>query len=199
MKKLGYIVSKRKINNIVDFVGLVDDVNKIEDPTKPFIIVGLNEVKDLPNFSILNKKLDENKFWTFGKTERRVDYERDLENFYEYVLDKEISNIKYYYINILNIKYTRIKSLINIINSNEKKYIYISNDMIYLYYKNYILGVSIKILKYINIDIKKVFRKLYRNKSNIIYNTDSFLTTEMKRVITNKKYVIPYFISILEE
>lgn len=199
MKKLGYIVSKRKINNIVDFVGLVDDVNKIEDPTKPFIIVGLNEVKDLPNFSILNKKLDENKFWTFGKTERRVDYERDLENFYEYVLDKEISNIKYYYINILNIKYTRIKSLINIINSNEKKYIYISNDMIYLYYKNYILGISIKILKYINIDIKKVFRKLYRNKSNIIYNTDSFLTTEMKRVITNKKYVIPYFISILEE
>lgn len=199
MKKLGYIVSKRKINNIVDFVGLVDDVNKIEDPTKPFIIVGLNEVKDLPNFSILNKKLDENKFWTFGKTERRVDYERDLENFYEYVLDKEISNIKYYYINILNIKYTRIKSLINIINSNEKKYIYISNDMIYLYYKNYILGISIKILKYINIDIKKVFRKLYRNKSNIIYNIDSFLTTEMKRVITNKKYVIPYFISILEE
>lgn len=199
MKKLGYIVSKRKINNIVDFVGLVDDVNKIEDPTKPFIIVGLNEVKDLPNFSILNKKLDENKFWTFGKTERRVDYERDLENFYEYVLDKEISNIKYYYINILNIKYTKIKSLINIINSNEKKYIYISNDMIYLYYKNYILGISIKILKYINIDIKKVFRKLYRNKSNIIYNTDSFLTTEMKRVITNKKYVIPYFISILEE
>ncbi len=199
MKKLGYIVSKRKINNIVDFVGLVDDVSKIEDPTKPFIIVGLNEVKDLPNFSILNKKLDENKFWTFGKTERRVDYERDLEYFYEYVLDKEISNIKYYYINILNIKYTRIKSLINIINSNEKKYIYISNDMIYLYYKNYILGISIKILKYINIDIKKVFRKLYRNKSNIIYNTDSFLTTEMKRVITNKKYVIPYFISILEE
>ena len=199
MKKLGYIVSKRKINNIVDFVGLVDDVNKIEDPTKPFIIVGLNEVKDLPNFSILNKKLDENKFWTFGKTERRVDYERDLENFYEYVLDKEISNIKYYFINILNIKYTKIKSLINIINSNEKKYIYISNDMIYLYYKNYILGISIKILKYINIDIKKVFRKLYRNKSNIIYNTDSFLTTEMKRVITNKKYVIPYFISILEE
>ena len=55
MKKLGYIVSKRKINNIVDFVGLVDDVSKIEDPTKPFIIVGLNEVKDLPNFSILNK------------------------------------------------------------------------------------------------------------------------------------------------
>lgn len=200
MKKLGYVVSKRKIKNIVDFVGLVNDVENIEDPTKPFIIVGFEEAKNItPNFSILNKVLDVDVFWTFSKTEKRSDHERDLTSFYEYVLNKAICDIKYYYVNILTIKYNKIKSLLNIINSNDKKYIYISNDMIYIYYNNYILGISIKILKYINIDIKKVFRLLYKNKSNIIYNTDSFLTQEMKKVITNKKYVIPYFISILEE
>ena len=201
MKKLGYIVSKRKIKNIVDFVGLVNSVEDIEDPTKPFIIIGLEEAKEIaPNFSILNKVLDIDVFWTFGKTERRTEHERDLENFYKYVLDKSIKDIKYYYINILNLKYNKIKKLLEIINSNEKKYIYTSNDMIYIYYnKNIIIGISLRIIKYINIDIKKIFKILYRNKNNIIYNTDSFLTQEMKRVISNKKYVIPYFMSILEE
>ena len=87
MKKLGYIVSKRKIKNVVDFVGLVNSVEDIEDPTKPFIIIGLEEAKEIaPNFSILNKVLDTDVFWTFGKTERRTEHERDLENFYKYVL-----------------------------------------------------------------------------------------------------------------
>jgi hypothetical protein len=71
--------------------------------------------------------------------------------------------------------------------------------MLYIFYDNNILGISLRMLKYIKIDIKKIFRLLYKNKNNIIYNTDSFLTNEMKKVITNKKYVIPYFISILEE
>ena len=71
--------------------------------------------------------------------------------------------------------------------------------MLYIFYDNNILGISLRILKYIKIDIKKIFRLLHKIKNNIIYNTDSFLTNEMKKVITNKKYVIPYFISILEE
>ena len=55
MKKLGYIVSKKKIKNVVDFVGVVNSVEDIDDPTKPFIIIGLNEAKEIsPNFSILN-------------------------------------------------------------------------------------------------------------------------------------------------
>lgn len=200
MKKLGYIVSKRKINNVVDFVGVVKSVEDIDDPTKPFIIVGLDEAKNIAkDFSILNKVLDKDVFWTFGKTERRTEHERDLEKFYNYVIDKSLNDIKYYYVNILNIRYNKIKNLINIINSNEKKYIYTSNDMIYIYYNNIILGISLRIIKYINIDIKKIFKLLYKNKSNIIYNTDSFLTSEMKKVIINKKYVVPYFISMLEE
>ena len=64
MKKLGYIVSKRKLKNVVDFVGVVNSIEDIEDPTKPFLIIGLNEAKEItPNFSILNKKLDEDVFW----------------------------------------------------------------------------------------------------------------------------------------
>lgn len=201
MKKLGYIVSKRLIKNVLDFVGVVDEISKVEDPTKPILIIGIEEARKITeNFNILNKKINNNIFWTFGKTERRVDYEKDLDIFYDYVLNNSINDIKYYYVDILNIKLNKIKKILNIINSIEKKYIYINNDMIYLYNNNkYILGISIKILKYIKINIKNIYKILYRNKSNIIYTNDSFLTTKMKKIINNKKYVIPYFISILEE
>lgn len=199
MKTLGYIISKRKIKEKVNFVEVVDNIEKIDDPTKPFIIIGMNEAKKLVNdFNALEKQLDEDVFWTFSKTERRVDYERDLENFYDYILYKNINNIKYYYINILNIKYNKIKKLINIINSKDKKYIYINKNMIYIYYNNNILGLSIKIMKYINLKIDKIIKKIRNNSNNIIYTNDYFLDERIKNMITNKKYVIPYFMSIKE-
>ena len=199
MKTLGYIISKRKIKEKVNFVEVVDNIEKINDPTKPFIIIGMNEAKKLVNdFNALEKQLDEDVFWTFSKTERRVDYERDLENFYDYILYKNINNIKYYYINILNIKYNKIKKLINIINSKDKKYIYIKKNMIYIYYNNNILGLSIKIMKYINLKIDKIIKKIRNNSNNIIYTNDYFLDERIKNMITNKKYVIPYFMSIKE-
>ena len=201
MKKLGYILTKNKVNNIVDFVSVIKDISEIDDTTKPLLIVGLHNAKIYSkNFSILNKKIDNNIFWTFGKTERRVDYEKDLESFYTFIINKNINNLKYYYVNILSIKYNKAKNLLNLVNSKEKKYIYISNNMIYIFNnKTYILGISLKILNYININIKKIYKLLYSNKSNVIYNNDSFLTLKMKKLIENKRYVIPYFISILDD
>ena len=94
MKKLGYILTKNKVNNIVDFVSVIKDISEIDDTTKPLLIVGLHNAKIYSkNFSILNKKIDNNIFWTFGKTERRVDYEKDLESFYTFVINKNLSLI----------------------------------------------------------------------------------------------------------
>ena len=200
MEKLGYILSKRKIKDTLDFVDVVNNIEEIDDTTKPFLIIGMNEAKKLcKNFSILEKKIDNHIFWTFSKTERRSDYEKDLNNFYNFVLEYNIKNIKYYYINILTMKYNKIKKLINIINNNDKKYIYISKDMIYIYYNNYILGISLIISNYINISSKKIITKCNKNKNNIIFNNDSFLNYRMKNIIKNKRYIIPYFMSILSK
>ena len=95
MKTLGYIISKRTIKEKVNFVEVVDNIEKIDDPTKPFIIIGMNEAKKLvDDFNALEKQLDEDVFWTFSKTERRVDYERDLENFYDYILEGYYQRLK---------------------------------------------------------------------------------------------------------
>ena len=200
MKKIGYIVSKRKINDVLDFVEVVNSIDDIDDPTKPFLIIGMNEAKkNCKDFSILEKKIDKHIFWTFNKTERRTDYEKDLDSFYNFVLEYNINNIKYYYINILKLKYNKIKKLLNIINNKDKKYIYISNNMIYIYYNNNILGISLAITEYIGISSKKIISKLKNNKKNIIFTNDSFLNYRMKKILTNKRYIVPYFMSISSE
>ena len=94
MRKLGTIVSKRKINDVVGFVEVVNDITEVNNPTKPILVIGLNEAKKLKeDFCILEKELDKDLFWTFGKTEKRNDHEKDIDKFYEYILNKEIENI----------------------------------------------------------------------------------------------------------
>ena len=197
MNKLGYIVTDRKIGNVKEFVGVVDDIS-LADPTKPILIVGIDLAKKyIDNFSILDKKVNDNLFWTFKKTENRVDFENDLNYFYNYIIYNIYKNINYYYINILKLKYNKIKKLYNILFSTNKKYIYISNNIIYLLYNKNILGISITILEYLKIDMKKFFRKLYSNENNVICTNASDCVKSIKSEIGNNKYAIPYFMSIL--
>lgn len=200
MQKLGTIVSKRAIKDVVGFVEVVKDMESVNDSTKPILVIGLEEAKKQgKEFSILNKRLDSNLFWTFGKTERRTDHERDIQNFYEYVLNISIKNIKYYYINIFKLRYNKVKKLLDIIYNTNKKYIYINNDIIYIYYNNYILGISLTMTDYMGVDRKKIIRKLRQNKYNIVYYHNTFLDEKMKEIANKKQYILPYFMSLQED
>ena len=197
MVTLGYIVSDRKISNVKGFVEVVNDIS-LADPTKPILVIGLdNAKKNIDNFSILNKHPKEKLFWTFKKTEKRVDFENDLNYFYNYIIYNITSNIKYYYINIYKLKYNKLKKLYNIIFSGERKYIYISDNMLYLLNDGYVLGISITMLEYARVNIKKFFKRLYSNKNNIICTNSSDCVNSIRGEIGNKKYVIPYFMSMV--
>lgn len=196
MKNIGYIVSKRKIKDLMGGIGVVNDVSLIA-PNYPYLIVGLEEAKkNIENFSIFKKQIDEYGSWTFGKTERRNDFEKDVNLFYKNVINNIINNTRYYYINILNIKYNKFKNMYNIINSSERKYIYISNDMMYIYVNNYILGISLQLLKYCKVDTKKIIDKISANENNIITTSDSFLSFKLKGLIKDKKYLVSYFMAL---
>jgi hypothetical protein len=60
-----------------------------------------------------------------------------------------------------------------------------------------VFGISISILEFLNIDVKKIFKKLYSNENNIICTNMSNCVKSIKAEIGNKKYVVPYFMSIL--
>lgn len=198
MSCLGYIVSDSKIKNLKGFVEQVSDVS-LADLTKPTLFVGVeNARKNIEGFSILKKKYGSNIFWTYKKTEKRVEFEDDINYFYNNIIYNISCNIKYYYINIINLKYNKIKKLYNILFSREKKYIYISNDMIYVLYKeNIILGISLNLLEYIKIKKEKILDKLYSNKNNVICTDLSQCIRSIKNEIGNNKYAVPYFMKIL--
>ena len=97
MEKLGYIVSKTHIRGLKGFVGLVDDVSKA-DPSKPMLLVGLDVAKAYAeNFSMVEKKIADNVFWTYGKTEKRAEYEKDIEKFYKVIIDNILNKSGRYY------------------------------------------------------------------------------------------------------
>jgi hypothetical protein len=193
MRTLGYIVSKRKVNDCVGFVSVVSDISKVEDRTLPTLIVGIEEAKKYrKDFSILDKRLGGNLFWTFGKTEKRSDYEYDINRFFCHIMDNEIGKIRYYYVNPFKLKFSKAKALLNIVFNEKDKYVFVDKSMIYIYYNNYVLGVSTQVCEYIGIGKEKILKLVKSNKSNKICYNDSFLDSNFKKIISDKKYATAY-------
>lgn len=195
MKILGYIVTEHKMRGIESFV---EQVNSIElaDSTKPILLISWKNAKKHPKYTnILDRKLDTNLFWTFSKSENRSDFERDLEKFYTYIFTNISETVTYYYVNILKLRYTKIKKLYNIINSNIDKNIYINNRMVYIPFKNdKILGLSLQILSYCGIKQSKVLSRIFKNSHNKQVDSTDRNTIKLERKLEDKKYVIPFLI-----
>lgn len=195
MSSLGYIVSDLKIKNLKGFVEQVNDVS-LADSTKPTLFVGIeNARKNIKDFSILNKKYENNVFWTFKKTEKRVDFEKDIDYFYNFIINNISCNIKYYYINIYNLKYNKIKKLYSILFSRENKNIYISNGVVYIPYEGGVLGLSLAVLEYCGIKTEKVLQRIKSNPNNNVFEDDNKFVFKLTKRLGNKKYAVPYFIS----
>lgn len=200
MGKLGYIISDNVIREKNSFVGYVKDISEA-DPTKPILYIGYKNAKKVEGYkNILDKKIKDNIFWTFKKTESRSDYEIDLENFYKYIINNILDNINYYYINIIYIKYNKLKKLYNILfNYREQKYIYISKNMIYFLYENNTYGISLSLLEYMGISTEKILQRIKSNKSNnIVYDKTEKVHKILKEVGYDNKYSIPYLMEQLD-
>jgi hypothetical protein len=195
MKPLGYIVTDRKMNDIEGFVEQVKDYTDA-DSTKPILIVGWDNAKLHRGYkSILEKELAPGVFWTFKKSESRSDFEQDLKNFYQYVYNVILDNIDYYYINILSLRYNKLKKLYSIFNSKERKNIYISDNLLYTLYDGKVLGVSLDVLEYCGVKRDKVLALLSSNPANKIYDNSHKWMIRLCKYLGNKKYAVPYFIS----
>lgn len=195
MKILGYIVTEHKMKGIESFV---EQVNSIElaDSTKPILLISWKNAKKHPKYTnILDRKLDSNLFWTFSKSENRSDFERDLDKFYTYIFANISETVTYYYVNILKLRYAKIKKLYNIINSNIDKNIYINNRMVYIPFQNdKILGLSLQILSYCGIKQSKVLSRIFKNSHNKQVDSTDRTTIKLERKLEDKKYVIPFLI-----
>ena len=193
MRTLGYIVVGKKLTNIEGFVEQVHSIEEA-DSTKPILIVGWDNAKQFEGYNILDRKLSNGVFWTFSRAENRYEFEKDLKKFYEYVIENITKHVIYKYIDIYKLKYNKLKELYRIFISKDRKYIYISNDMMYAVLNGDILGVSFPMLEYCGIPREKVIKRIKENRSDgIIYDSNKDVI-KLGRFLGNKKYAIPYFI-----
>lgn len=164
----------------------------------PTLIIGWGYTKKMyPEANILDWKINDNIFWTYGKREKRNKYEENIDKFKKLSINKFIKSVKYQYYNLLTISEEEKKYIISLLCRDSKTHIYINCDMVYIFddENNIVIGFSLRDIDYINNGRKKMFNIILRNKNNNIIDIKDTLSYDMKISLNECKYVIPYLYS----
>lgn len=197
---IGRIITKAKNLETVDFVDITQQLD-ITDKTTPTLIIGKQNAEKIygkENVHVLDKKIEDNVYWTFGKLERRNDFERDLLSFNKMLVKKLFKSVQYEYFNVYTSGYSDIKALLTKIDRNKGNVCYVSDRDLYLLIENSVYGISFRDLNYIGVDKEKVINRIKRNRSNKIITNDYFISKNMKKYINNATFMVPYIYFLLK-
>lgn len=196
MNYLANIYTKSKLD-IEPFFNVVDDENKLIDGI-PTLIIGWDSVKSLyGDINILDKKVKDNIYWTFGKRERRNVMEVDVQKFKKKAMSIVSNNVKYKFFNILTAKNDKKKSFYALLKDTRRKTIFSFNNMLYIYVDgtDTVVSISLRDVDYIGGDVKKIFSTLYNNKFVKVANDNDLKDTNAKLFFKGNIYLIPYIFS----
>lgn len=196
---IGNIVSENEIK-LTDGFNVVPDINNIISGI-PTLIIGWGLVKtiygdDKP--SILEKQINDLTYWEFSKREKRVDYETGLQVFIKTCFEHINSKLTYEFIDVLTIRYKTLKKLLLFLNNEHKNYIYVKNNsFIYALNDHTVYGIDLNAVDFLNIERKKIYRRLYSINNEIHFN-EEIIPNILRKEIKNN-IIIPYLIKILKE
>ena len=168
-------------------------------PDIPTLIVGWDKTKELyPDASIIEWKVTDNVYWTYGKYERRDKYEVNVKKFQDLVFKKFIESLEYVFFDVLVSNPSRFDSFIASLGDGATKTIYVSGDMMYVYYdkRHKIVGLSLRDCDYVDETYKKrIFSAIYNNQSvNLLKNNDA-ISKEVRFKARGRAYILPYLYS----
>lgn len=167
-------------------------------PGIPTLIIGWDRVKEMyPNASIIEWKISDNVFWSYGKYERRDKYEATIKNFQDLAFKKFIEKLDYVFYDILTSP-DRFNPFLMSLLSETKKTIYITGDMFYIYYAGTkkVIGISLRDCDYLDETLKKkIFSAIYSSKTaNVLKNNDE-ISREIRFKTRGRAYMLPYLYS----
>ena len=202
-KYIGNIVVSNlnyKVDKCFNKVKTLDDI----DNNLPTLIVGLDNAKSfISDFKILKREyLDNNLWWTLSKTEKRIDYDKNISDFYNFCIKRVLDNIRFTNINIFELNFEKIKKILNYVNNSKYKRYYIDNNKYVFLYdteKNkYIYGFSLNTASFFGISKKKIIRIIEKNEKNIRISNFYSIPNTIKRIIDNdipsEMILLEYFI-----
>lgn len=201
-KEMKKIIANVVTNNSrIDFAFGFNKCRSLEetDTSLPTLIIGYQLAKkEIKDFNILKKFYENEKiWWTFLKTERRVDYDRDIINFSEYVLRNLVEDVEYSLIDVVNFTKDEIKEKIDYLYSP-------NNKLIYNYYgkflfikdenKAIVYGLPLTTCRYLGVDTDKFLKKLKSLQNNkFIYDIND-IPIDIRRIFgSNTHYLLALY------
>lgn len=201
MQYKGRIITNSKSIETLEIVQVTDDATTIDTKTTT-LIVGKQLAEQLygkENVHVLDKTITPNVSWTYGKFERRNEYEKGIRTFNDRVIKDIRSSITYSFLNVFTAQYSDISHLLRILADRTGCVIYIRDDNAYIYHKNTVYGLSFAMCGYVGIDKDRVMKVFTRNRNNTILWNSDFLSKQTKKWIGGGNILMPYLYFLLKK
>lgn len=165
----------------------------------PTLIVGWDKTKqEYPNASIIEWEIADNVYWTYGKYEKRDKYEANVKKFQDLAFKKFIESLEYVFYDVLLTESTKFSSFITSLSSGTRKTVYVTGDMMYIYYDgtDKVVGLSLRDCDYLDENLKKtIFSSIYNSKSVNLLKNNEEISREIRFKAKGRAYILPYLYS----
>lgn len=197
MKYIANILTDEPFNE-GELYNVVRDKDELV-PDIPTLIIGWERTKaEYPDASIIEWKVADNVYWTYGKYERRDKYEVNVKKFQDLSFKKFVESLKYVFYDVMLEGEDRFIKFIELLLSNVQKTVYITGDMMYIHidYTKKVVGVSLRDCDYLGETYKKrIFSAMYNNPSVILLKNNDAISKEIRFKTRGKAYILPYLYS----
>lgn len=195
----GRIITRSKRIEANELIDVTSDITSI-DPSIPTLVVGKQlavEMFGADKVKVLNKNIDKNISWTFLKTERRSDFEKDISNFKNDVMRRITKSVKYYYVDVITSSAYKMMRFVRMLADGSPKTVFIRNNNMYIYVDKWVFGISLDDIEYIGINRNKVFSFIKRLRNvRFVYDNKNW-SIELKRETFDNAIIVPYISFIL--
>ena len=195
MSIVGNIFTNNGITGIPNGFNIlsIEEYLKIKDNTLPTLIIGWEETKtNVPEASILRKKIKDNLYWTFSTTEKRTIFEEDLKSFIKKTYEDYVKEIKFFNIDPVIYKINTTEELITKIKSVAGGFAYLYlNKVVYIYHNSIIFSIDLEQLDFIGFDREIIISTLKESTKFFEENLEKNFKNELKYLTI--KY-LPYLL-----
>ena len=195
----GRIITRSKRIEANELIDVTSDITSI-DQSIPTLVVGKQlavEMFGADKVKVLNKNIDKNISWTFLKTERRSDFEKDISNFKNDVIRRITKSVKYYYVDVITSSAYKMMRFVRMLADGSPKTVFIRNNNMYIYVDKWVFGVSLDDIEYIGINRNKVFSFIKRLRNvRFVYDNKNW-SIELKRETFDNAIIVPYISFVL--
>jgi hypothetical protein len=158
MFNIGNIVVYGSQRMSIPKMNVVSDLSEADNDL-PTLMIGYHELKNRYELDFLNRKLEDDLFWTFTRSEERTLFNKDLYDFITHCENKLLDGFKYYHIDVLNMRLKSLKKTITHIKTNESQYV-IDKDVLFIHTAGITFGFNLGIGDVLGINRNKIFKKL---------------------------------------